>query len=252
MVVGIFLAVAVIIAANYIFKSDKALPQVQNIDSGAAAGENPAEESSPFANKLINEIPKYTGRPLDEIRFGVGFNAPESVMEQKRGDLKVLAAVLSANPTGGAGVGDWIAVGVIKKFFNDYEGARDVWEYAGVLYPDNALSFANLGNLYAFYLHDNPKAEFNFRKAINSDPYQPGYYLNFADFYKTVYVVKKTEAPKVLLGGISTIKDINLMLALASYYRDESDKTNAIKYYQEVLKLSPNQAGIVEEIDRLK
>ena len=43
---------------------------------------------------------------------------------------------------------------------------RDVWEYAGVLYPDNALSFANLGNLYAFYLHNNVKAELNFKKLL--------------------------------------------------------------------------------------
>lgn len=252
-VLVVILAIVAIIAANYIFKNNEAPPeQSQNQDPGAVAEENPADKTSPFLGKPISEIPQYIGRPLDEVRFGAGFSAPETAIEQKRGDLKVLAAVLNANSIGSSGVDDWIAVGVIKKFFNDYEGARDAWEYAGVLYPANALSFANLGNLYAFYLRDIGKAEFNFRKAINSDPYQPGYYLNFADFYKTVYVVKKTEAPKVLLEGMSVIKDVNLILSLATYYRDEGDKVNAIKYYQEVLRLSPDQAGIVEEIDRLK
>ena len=251
----VILAVAGIIAANYVFKNDE-MPsqqsQTQNPDSNAVAGESPAEEPSPFANKPINEVPRYTGRPLDEIVFGKGFSAPEAAIEKRRGDLKVLAAVLTANPMGSGGVDDWIAVGVIKKFFNDYEGTRDAWEYAGVLYPNNALSFANLGNLYAFYLNDPAKAEFNFRKAISNDPYQPGYYLNLADFYRTAYVAKKSEAPKILLEGMSVIKDVNLVLALASYYRDNGDKTNALKYYQEVLKLSPNQLGIAEEIDRLK
>lgn len=247
------MAMAVIIAANYIFKSDEVPPQQsQNPDYNVVAEENPADETSPFLGKPISEIPKYVGRPLDEVRFGAGFSAPESAIEQKRGDLKVLAAVLNANPMGSGGVDDWIAVGVTKKFFNDYEGTRDAWEYAGVLYPANALSFANLGNLYAFYLNDPVKAEFNFRKAINNDPYQPGYYLNLADFYKTAYVSKKSEAPEVLLEGISVIKDVNLVLALASYYRDEGDKANAVKYYEEVLKISPGQPGVAEEIDRLK
>lgn len=253
-VLVVILAVAGIIAANYVFKSDE-MPFQRSQDSsdtGDVVKENPADETSPFFGKPVNEIPQYIGRPLDEVRFGAGFSAPETAIEKRRGDLKVLAAVLNANPMGSGGVDDWIAVGVTKKFFNDFEGARDAWEYAGVLYPGNALSFANLGNLYGFYLNDNSKAEFNFKKAITNDPYQPGYYLGLADFYKSVYVAKKSEAPKVLLEGMSVIKDVNLVLALATYYRDEGDKTNALKYYQEVLKLSPNQPGIAEEIDRLK
>jgi len=153
---------------------------------------------------------------------------------------------------GSGGVDDWIAVGVIKKFFNDYEGVRDAWEYAGVLYPANALSFANLGNLYGFYLHDNEKAEFNFRKAIANDPYQLSYYLSLASFYKEADVSKKDKVPEVILLGLDRIKDVNLYLYLASYYRDIGDKTNAVKYYEEVLKIAPDQAGVREEIENIK
>lgn len=253
-VVGIIVLVAIIIGADYVFRSDETPPQQSqdSNDAGAVIKESPTNEPGPFLGKPISEIPRYVGRPLDEIVFGRGFSAPKEAIEKRRGDLRVLAAVLNANPMGSGGVDDWIAVGVTKKFFNDFEGTRDAWEYAGVLYPANALSFANLGNLYGFYLNDNAKAEFNFRKAIANDPYQPSYYLNLADFYKNVYAAKKSEAPKVLLEGISIIKDINLVLALATYYRDEGDQANALKYYQEVLKLSPDQAGIAEEIDRLK
>ena len=253
-VLVVILAVAGIIAASYVFKSDE-IPFQQSQDSSdedVVIKESPTNKSSPFSGKPINEIPRYTGRPLNEVRFGAGFSAPEAAIEKRRGDLKVLAAVLDANPMGSGGVDDWIAVGVIKKFFNDYGGARDAWEYAGVLYPNNALSFANLANLYAFYLNDNEKAELNFARAINNDPYQSSYYLGLADFYKTVYTAKKSEAPGVILQGMGVIKDINLPLYLAFFYRDNGDKTNALKYYQEVLKLSPNQPGIAEEIDRLK
>ena len=244
----VILAVAGVIVANYIFKSDEVSPQ----PSQGPGTTDVVTQEDIAVDKPAGELPRYLGRPLAEVRLGAGFSAPEAAIEKRRGDLKVLAAVLTANPMGSGGVDDWIAVGVIKKFFNDYEGTRDAWEYAGVLYPNNALSFANLGNLYAFYLNDPAKAEFNFRKAISNDPYQPGYYLNLADFYRTAYVAKKSEAPKILLEGMSVIKDVNLVLALASYYRDNGDKTNALKYYQEVLKLSPNQLGIAEEIDRLK
>ncbi|MDP3764365.1 MAG: hypothetical protein Q8Q95_01960 [bacterium] len=254
-ILAVVLALVGIIVANYIFKSDE-IPFQPSQDSNnfdAIIKETPINEPSPFLGKPINEIPKYTGRPLNEVIFGQGFSDPGGgAIEKKRGDLKVLAAVLTAKPMGNAGVDDWIAVGVIKKFFNDFEGTRDAWEYAGVLYPANALSFANLGNLYGFYLHDNAKAELNFKKAITNDPYQVGYYLGLADFYKNVYTAKKSEAPKVLLEGISIIKDINLVLSLATYYRDTGDKTNALKYYQEVLKISPDQTGIQDEIDKLK
>ncbi len=251
------MAAGLIVAADRLLKKPMLPPggapaglEQNESTPGNVPGESAAEPVGEM--RRVSQIPPYIGRPLNEVRFGAGFSAPESAVEKKRGDLKILAAVLSAKPRGEGGVDDWIAVGVIKKFFNDYEGARDVWEYAGVLYPTNALSFANLGNLYGFYLHDNAKAEFNLKKAIASDPYQPGYYLSLADFYKTVYVSKKSEAPKVLLEGMNVVKDVNLMLALATYYRDESDKANAVKYYEEVLKMSPEQAGVREEIERLR
>ncbi|MBI2466091.1 MAG: hypothetical protein HY452_00080 [Parcubacteria group bacterium] len=254
------LIIFTIAGINFVFKDDESsnvnIPQV--LDDSDNSGDKITEEGlteklGPSLDRQSLEIPKYTGRPLDEVRYGQGFSDPGGgAIEKKRGDLKVLAAILDANPLGSGGVDDWIAVGVIKKFFNDFEGTRDAWEYAGVLYPNNALSFANLGNLYGFYLHNNVKAELNFRKAINNDPYQPSYYIGLADFYKNVYTAKKSEAPKVLLEGMDIIKDVNLVLALATYYRDEGDKTNALKYYQEVLKLSPNHPGIAEEIDRLR
>ncbi|MEK7629036.1 MAG: hypothetical protein AAB394_00750 [Patescibacteria group bacterium] len=247
-VLVIVLLVIIVIVARYIFENKETVPQsYQSSDSFDTTKENLTNNS----NLSINKIPKYIGRPLDEVIFGKGFTNPgDDIVEKKRGDLKVLAAVLNASPMGNAGVDDWIAVGVIKKFFNDYEGVRDVWEYAGVLYPDNALSFANLGNLYAFYLHNNVKAELNFKKAIKNDPYQPSYYLGFADFYKNVYTEKKAEAPKILLDGIKVIKDVNLVLSLATYYRDTGDKANALKYYEEILKMEPNAAGIQDEINR--
>lgn len=258
----LFLLIAILMVVGlffFVFKKDNS-PSLNinkeikneyiNKDNSGLTEEKKAEvKNTPISGSIL---PKYTGRPLSEVRFGKGFSAPDALIEKNKTNLNTLASLLLVKPIGDGGVDDWIALGGIKKFFNDYEGTRDVWEYAGVLYPNNALSFANLGSLYGFYLGDNIKAELNFKKALTNDPYQSTYYINLADFYKNVYIEKKSEAVSTLLQGMSVIKDINLVLSLATYYRDVGDKVNALKYYEEVLKIQPNTVGIQDEINRLK
>lgn len=258
----LFLAIAILVVVAlffFVFKKDDSLSlntdkeiknEYINKDNSGLTEEKKAEiKSTPIPG---SSIPKYIGRPLNEVRFGKGFSSPDALIEKNKTNLNILASLLLKKPIGEGGVDDWIALGGIKKFFNDYEGAKDAWEYAGVLYPNNALSFANLGSLYGFYLNDNIKAELNFKKALSNDPYQSTYYINLADFYKNVYIEKKAEAVNTLLQGMSVIKDINIVLSLATYYRDIGDKVNALKYYQDVLKIEPNTAGIQDEINRLK
>ncbi len=253
----LLIIIGVIFGAFFYYKKDSVNSLDQEIKNEYIKEDNSKlteEKKIEIKNTPISgsNIPKYTGRPLNEVRFGKGFSAPEDLIEKNKVDLNTLASLLSEKPVGDGGVDDWIALGGIKKFFNDYEGARDAWEYAGVLYPNNSLSFVNLGNLYGFYLNNNSKAELNFKRGLFNDSYQSAYYMNLADFYKSVYTEKKTETPKVLLEGMSVIKDVNLVLSLATYYRDIGDKANAVKYYEEVLKMEPNTAGIQDEINRLK
>lgn len=252
--IGGVLVVGLIIFVNKIFIKPEPTPVVNSnvIDANNNSLNNGSAIVKNNPVLPVKNYPRYTGRPLNEVRLGTGFSAPQEYIEKQKKDLVLLASVLNKNPVGIGGVDDWIAVGIIKKSFNDYEGTRDAWEYAGVLYPNNALSFANLGSLYGFYLHDNEKAELNFIKAIDNDPYQPSYYLSLADFYKEVDISKKNKIPEVILSGLSKMKDANLYLYLATYYRDVGDKVNALKYYQEVLNMEPNQAGIQDEINRLK
>ena len=254
--IGLVAALAVIILADRLLKKAEptAVPGInmekQQLDQTQTQNSQEGIKK-PYSGSVNPKASPYSGRPLGEVRFGQGFNAPKELIDKRRGDLKVLAAVLTSNPKGNGGVDDWIAVGIIKKFFNDYEGTKDAWEYAGVLYPANALSFANLGSLYGFYLKDPVKAEFNYRKAIQNDPYQSSYYLGLADFYAQVDTAQKNKIPDVMLAGLQYVKDPNLLLYLAGYYKNIGDKANAVKYYQEVLKIAPDQAGIQEEIDKL-
>lgn len=249
---GAIIVLAIIIVANFIFKGDVSVP-TNNSNNTDNSENSPVGNSNSSANVsdqniVTREVPPYSGRPINEVRFGTGFSAPQSAITQKTKDLNVLLVALGKDPFN---INDWITVGIIKKFFNDYEGARDAWEYVTILYPRDPLAFENLGNLYALYLHDNAKAEYSYKKAIENNSLEPSFYIALADFYKN-FLGDNSKAIDTLLSGLEKIKDVNLFLSIASLYRDIGDKANAVKYYQEVLKISPNQPGIQEEIDRLK
>ena len=110
---------------------------------------------------------------------------------------------------------NWLVLGVYRKMIGDYEGAREIWEYASAIRPQNSISFNNLGELYAYYLKDNAKAEENYQKAIENDPSAIYIYRNFFDFYR--YFAKNTaKARAILEQGIaanpSTSSDLKNLL----------------------------------------
>ena len=92
---------------------------------------------------------------------------------------------------------NWLVLGVYRKMIGDYEGAREDWEYASAIRPQNSTSFNNLGELYAYYLKDNAKAEKNYKKAIVNDPSAIYIYRNFFDFYR--YIAKDTAKARAIL-----------------------------------------------------
>jgi len=92
---------------------------------------------------------------------------------------------------------NWLVLGVYRKMIGDYEGAKELWEYAGAIRPQNSISFNNLGELYAYYLKDNAKAEENYKKAIENDPSAIYIYRNFFDFYR--YFAKDTAKARAIL-----------------------------------------------------
>lgn len=92
---------------------------------------------------------------------------------------------------------NWLVLGVYRKTIGDLAGAKDIWEYAGAIRPQNSVSFNNLGELYAYYLKDSQKAEENYAKAIENDPSAIYIYRNFFDFYR--YVAKDSAKARALL-----------------------------------------------------
>ncbi len=111
---------------------------------------------------------------------------------------------------------NWIDLGLYRKIAGDYEGARDAWEYVGVISPQNSLSFRNLGDLYGYYLKDSQKAEKNLLKAIENGPNRVEYYFKTVEFYREV-MKDNSKARGVAQQGVKANPDSkNLKDLLAS------------------------------------
>src|SRR3989344_7329737 len=149
---------------------------------------NPTPQVAPNEPKL----PEYRGSSIGTVNEdkSVSGQYPEETKQALLKELSGLSESLAKNPDTLDG---WLRAGVVKKFFGDYAGARDLWEYAGLIRPKNSVSFFNLGGLYGLYLKDYPKAEKNYKIAIISSPADIFQYIALADLYKFSWIEKTTE-----------------------------------------------------------
>ena len=61
------------------------------------------------------------------------------------------------------------------------------------------------------------------------------------------------EAEKIFLLGIkSNPGEVSLKILLGQYYERRGQLTDALRYYEEALKLNPNNQSLKQEISRLK
>lgn len=197
-------------------------------------------------------IPLYTGREVREVK-------PDSEEvklfseEQKR---KLYAAIenfgqaVKENPNYLLG---WIELGITKKVIGDYEGARDAWEYAGIIRPFNSVSFANLGEIYWRYLPDFPRSEKNFKTSIKNKQDDLSVYISLSDLYYYSYKEKKNLAYDVLLEGIVVNpEDANFPRALAALYERDSNFVKAIEWWKKVLEKEPGNKAVASAIEALQ
>lgn len=171
-------------------------------------------------------------------------------------NVKDVVAVLKDSPYS---LEAWLGLGVLYKQAGDYRAAEEAWKYANALSPGNIVSFNNLGDLYHYYLKEYPKAEDMFLKAIKNDKKYTLSYMNLFDLYRYSYKTDTTRAADALKQGIAANpENIDLVIALAAYYKEKGDKTNARTYYTQALakaKTAGNTAlatSLQAELDALK
>jgi tetratricopeptide (TPR) repeat protein len=191
----------------------------------------------------------YYGEPIEEIGNDPAIKSfPPEAVQKNKDRLADLEKILKAAP---ADFDAWMDVGQLKKFFHNYKGAVQAYEYAATLNPDSPLAYYNLANLYGLYLGEYAKAEQYYEQAIEKGWNLAYTYLGLAEFYRTFYKDKFRETEKVLLRGLEVIPDDpNLMLDLAFYYKTAGDKEKAVSYFKKLLNhpdISGAQKQALEE-----
>ncbi|MEW6610097.1 MAG: tetratricopeptide repeat protein [Patescibacteria group bacterium] len=152
----------------------------------------------------------------------------------------------------------WLDLGLVHKNLNAFEKARDAWEHLGDIRPLNSISFSNLGDLYAWFLHEPEKGEAAYRQALRNEPTDINFYRNLAEIYDKLLPEKKSQIDSLLEEGIKEAKTktekAELTALMASYERDRGEKEDALQHYRDVLKIDPEypqKAVIQTEIKKL-
>lgn len=146
-----------------------------------------------------------------------------------------------------------LELGIKRQSVGDYVGAAKTWEFAGLVFPKNYITFQNLGFVYGFYLKDYVLSEKNYLKSLENDPTNTQVYLDLVDIYN--FSGQAEKIPEFLKSGFKNAGDANeaqLKALLAKYYADNKDNANAVKYYEEVLVVDPSNTTIKQEIERLR
>lgn len=202
----------------------------------------------------VGAVVRYNGSPVAELPADpqVLKQIPAETYEQSRLELAELALKLAENPRRSD---DWMRVAFIKRFYHDYLGARDAYEYLNRIDESNALPFYNLGGLYGYYLKEPQKAVSKYRAAVARDPVNVSYYLGLADFYRDV-LDDFAAAEAVLREGQSKSPDVSFNIALGAIYSRMGSTTAAITHYERALAsgdlVGGQREAIQKEIQRLR
>ncbi len=155
--------------------------------------------------------------------------------------FSTIQQLLAKNPTD---FNAWIDLGTIRKTAGDYAGAAEDWQYVSDIYPGNIVSFFNLGDLYANFIHDYPKAAAAYRQEITNDPTNVDAYISLFQLYVDQYPAGSSDPVGVIRQGIAANpKSIDLHVALARYYVSQKDIPDATVQYQAAISLAQSEGA---------
>ena len=165
-------------------------------------------ESLPLSDTASRE-----GMPL--LRRPIVFSSVFSPEAQRLMTQKIEASIaaLEKNPQL---FDEWMQLAILRKTVDDYEGARQIWEFLKTTNPQQPGPYANLAALYTYELKNPDLAERNFAQAIQKGPNEVSVWRNGYDFYR--YVRKDDgKAKETLQAGIAQTKSTDLQYLLDHY-----------------------------------
>ncbi len=169
--------------------------------------------------------------PAPDFRAPIAFSA--DVTLDVRAAIQKNADVYIARIAKNAGdLQSWIDLATVHKMGGDYKTPETFWTYVTKAAPKNSVAFANLGDLYANFLHDYAKAEANYRVVISLDPSDTSPYTALFTLYSNVYKKGTSAAEDILKQGIKAApQSVDLQVILARYYRSSGRTAEARAEY---------------------
>ena len=224
-------------------KKDREIVTIGGLDIEIDDGSNPLIEGISIidtADTKDFEVPDLN-RP---VVFLDSF--PEEARDSVTADISDLTLKLKEDPSS---FENWLELALQRKLINDYIGARDVWEYLNVAFPTNSISFANLGNLYHLEFKDFTKSEESFMRAIANNPLSSHVYRGLHELYVYSYKQNTEAAADILKEGLEHMPgNTDILLLLASYYKNKNDAQNA-KTYFELARVEAEKQNNVNLVD---
>lgn len=143
----------------------------------------------------------------------------------------------------------WFDLGTNKKNIGDYLGAQVALKRATILDRESIISLNNLGAVYE-ELGEYRKAEEAYREMVNRQKYFEDGYLRLAQLYDSGDYRSKEDAEKILLFGLTVIKDNKaLILVLAEYYERNGETEKAEEMYKQLPSATPRPVSQPQTID---
>lgn len=136
----------------------------------------------------VEELPTEGGASIPAPNYKAALKFDASVSAEVRAALNAqLTSIQSEIAARPHDFTSWIRLGGLRKMAGDYAGAAEIWAYSSKMWPQETVSFSNLGDLYMNFLKDYPKAEANYKQVIALNPKAVDAYANLFFLYRDLY-----------------------------------------------------------------
>lgn len=146
-----------------------------NINSGTGATTTGGYTITPITSGTAPTPPSYK----TPLTYSASISADEQAQDQAQ--FATDQTTLASDPTNYSA---WLGLGILRESTGDYQGAATDWTYITKAYPSDPTAYADLGDLYANYLHENAQGIADYKQAIKLDPTkEETLYQNLAQIY---------------------------------------------------------------------
>jgi tetratricopeptide (TPR) repeat protein len=188
-----------------------------------------------------NQTTADQNKPADKYEKYLKLGLTPTDLDKIFAKMDILKKDLKDNP------GDYfelIEMGNLNNVLNEYNLAREYYEKAVGVFPDEAMAYNNLADLYVFQFKDPAKALENYQLAIQKNPAYISVYRSIGDMYRSFYPEKTGEIEPLMLAGAkaNSGKEAYFYEYLVIYFRQAGDLAKALEYNQKLLVLDPKNA----------